>query len=122
MTRSALPITLLVLGLILAGCTGYSAEPEQSASKKACELRHEVSEEERYGGYQGEGITFGNLSEQGQNVFLKALDQGHYSFTYNGTNNPPDFSYSDQTAIYEVSYHDEQYVLTTYTDTGCVIE
>lgn len=122
MPRSAPTIALLVLGLILAGCTGYDAAPGESETRNACELHHEVGDGEEYGGYQGEELTFGTLSERGQHVFSKALETGNYSITYDGTNKPPDFSYSDQTTIYEVNYRGEQYVLTTYTDTGCVIE
>lgn len=123
--RRVLQACAVGLGVGVAGCvgyTGYGAAPEQSETTNACKLSHEVWEEGKYGGYHGEEVEFSELSEQGQQIFKKTLESGGYVFPFNGTNNPPDFSYSDATSVYNVTYQSQQYVLLTSTGEGCVIE
>lgn len=83
------------------------------------ELGHEVWKKEKFGGYHGEEVQFGELSDQGQDVSSKASNQGGHSVVYNTTNKPPDFRYSDETTTYNVTCQDNQYVLLTYTSSGC---
>lgn len=99
----------------LAGCTGGRSEP-------SCHLHHEVSTREDASDHSGETIPYENLSPQGQEVFEVTLDSGGHAFEYDGTNKPPDFSYSDEVTTYLVEYDGERYFFRTYTGEGCVIE
>ena len=100
--------------LALAGC---SAQPFGGS----CTLRHEVSEyDER--GYEGENVTYDELSDRGKDVFETALESGSHVVEYDGENAPPDFSYSDEASSYVIEYEGERYTLLTYTSQGCVIE
>ena len=134
-TRRKMLQTLGALSLVTAGCltTGSpessttddqspTSERETTSPTIECKLNHEVWEKGKYGGYHGEEVQLSELTEQGQEIFVKALDSGGYSFAYNGTNSPPDFVYSDETTTYEVIYEDNQYVLLTYTSTGCIVK
>lgn len=123
------------LSIVTAGCLttdspessptddqSSTSERETESPTIECKLNHEVWEKDKYGGYQGKEVQFSELTEQGQKIFIKALDSDGYSLAYNGTNSPPDFEYSDETTTYEVIYEDNQYVLLTYTRSGCDVE
>jgi hypothetical protein len=101
--------------LALAGCTDVPIG-------ESCELRHEVSEYQESRGYEGEKITYDELSDRGKEFFEKALESGSHVVEYDGVNAPPDFAYSDAASTYVVSYEGERYTLFTYTSEGCVIE
>lgn len=101
--------------LALAGCT-------DGRVGESCELRHEVSGYEESRGYEGEKLTYDELSDRGKKFFEKALESGSHVVEYDGGNAPPDFAYSDEASTYAVSYEGERYTLFTYTSEGCVIE
>lgn len=88
----------------------------------SCKLHHEVSKEEPNGGYGGEPLAYSELSERGRTVFEKALESGSYVVSYDGDNAPPDFTYSDETTSYTIEYEGKDYVLFTYTSSGCTVE
>jgi hypothetical protein len=110
------------LAAACVGVAGVSGCLDRIPLLSSCKLRHEVSEEEPNGGYGETTLAYSELSEKGQDVFEKALESGSYVISYDGDNAPPDFTYSDEATSYTVEYEGEDYVLFTYTDSGCTVE
>jgi hypothetical protein len=110
------------LATACVGVVGLSGCLDRIPLLASCKLQHEVSKEEPNGGYGGRVLAYSELSERGQTVFKKALESGAYVVSYDGDNAPPDFSYSDEATSYTVEYKGENYVLFTYTGSGCTVE
>lgn len=113
--REYLATTSLTIAAV-SGCL------DQVPFFSSCKLRHEVSKKEPDSGYGDVKLAYGELSERGQTVFRKALESDAYVIDYNGNNAPSDFSYSDETSTYLITYQGEEYVLFTYTSSGCTIK
>lgn len=97
---------------IVAGCSVNNPATAQ------CRLVHEVVASSDDYGEVLETYSYGDLSGGAQQVFEKAVTNGSYTTT-NQRKEPAEFRYWDTTAVYNITYQDQTYVLLTYTGSGC---
>lgn len=101
---------------VLAGCTSGGSD---ASSSPACLLSHEALSSESYDASGPKNVSYGDLSKKGKDIFTTAVEEGGYSFEYNGSNAPADYSYSDEATAYRIDYRNVTYILLTYTGEGC---
>lgn len=102
-------------GLALAAVAGCSST---ETSTPDCQLSHEVVSPSDDHGEPLETYRYENLSDDARTAVDVALEDGHYATTEERMN-PPEFRYWDETALYEIRYRNETYLLLTYSSAGC---